>query len=90
VSETPKTHYDFYKVAKSREKQGLYDEALAAYGQAIELSSDYAHAWYYKGLLHRKLEQYDVAIDCAERALELEPSWERHISKLIEECKSCQ
>lgn len=88
ASDEESSHYDFYRLAKSHEKHGRFDEAMQAYEKAIELSSDYAHAWYYKGLLHKKLEEYDEAISCAERALALEPSWERHVSKMIEECQS--
>ena len=89
-AEIPQTHYDFYRLAKSRERDGHLDEAMAAYEKAIELSQSYSHAWYYKGILHKKLGQYDAAISCAEKALKLEPSWERHVVKLIEECKSCK
>ncbi len=89
-TEIPQTHYDFYRLAKSHEREGHLDEAMAAYEKAIELSQSYAHAWYYKGLLHQKLGQYDAAISCAEKALKLEPSWERHVGKLIDDCKTCK
>ncbi len=87
--EIPRTHYDFYRLARAHERNGQYEEALRAYEQAIELSSDYAHAWYYKGLLLKKMGRFEDAIHCAERALELEPSWEKHVSRLIEECRGC-
>ena len=88
VSGAPKTHFEFYRLAKAHEREGRLDEAMAAYERSIELSQSYAHSWYYKGILHQKMGQYDSAISCAEKALKLEPSWERHVTKLISECKS--
>ena len=81
--EMPKTYHDHYVFAKLHEKNGRYDKALEAYSKSLEINNDYSYAWYYKALLHKKLEQYKEAILCAERALELEPSWEQHILKIV-------
>jgi tetratricopeptide (TPR) repeat protein len=86
--ETQRSRYEIYRAAKSHEAQGRYEEALKAYAEAIDMSADYAHAWYYKSRLHYKLQQYEDALCCAEKALELEPSWERHVRTIIDECKS--
>jgi tetratricopeptide (TPR) repeat protein len=86
MTETPKSRYDLYRTAKSHEANGQYDEALKAYAKAIEASADYAHAWFYKSRLHYNLHQYNEAKNCAEKALELAPSWEKHIRTIIENC----
>lgn len=84
--ETSKSRYDLYRTAKTYEANGQYDEALEAYAQAIHLSADYAHAWFYKSRLHYKLQQYKKARSCAEKALQLAPSWEKHIRTIIDNC----
>lgn len=86
MNKSSQSRYDLYRQAKSHEAQGRYDEALAAYAKAIEISSDYTHAWFYKSRLHYRLHQYREAKSCAERALELAPSWEKHIRTIIEKC----
>lgn len=88
MSETSPSRYELYRMAKSHEASGRYDEALAAYAKAIEVSSDYAHAWFYKSRLHYKLHQYKEAKCCAEKALELAPSWAKHIKQILEDCES--
>ena len=89
MSEIPISRYDHYRAAKSFESNGQYDEALNEYAKAIEISSDYVHAWFYKSRLHHRLRQYKEAKSCAERALELAPAWEKHIRPIIHDC-NCQ
>jgi len=89
MPETTVSRYDLYRSAKSYEANGQYDEALEAYAKAIEISADYSHAWFYKSRLHYRLHQYKEAKCCAEKALELAPSWEKHIRAIIENC-DCQ
>ncbi len=89
MSEGRQSRYELYREAKSHEANGQYADALKAYGKAIELDADYAHAWYYKSKLHYKLRQYDEARHCAEKALEIAPSWEKHIRQIIDDC-NCQ
>ena len=71
MSEGRVSRYELYREAKSFEANGQYNDALRAYGKAIEISADYAHAWYYKSKLHYKLQQYDEAKYCAEKALKI-------------------
>lgn len=87
MPETSVSRYDLYRVAKVHEDQGRYDEALDAYAKAIEISADYSHAWFYKSRLHYRLHQYEEAKSCAEKVLELSPSWEKHIRTIIENCE---
>ncbi len=82
--EGPKSHYDLYRTARSHEAHGRYEEALKAYAEAIEKSSDYADAWFYKGRLHHRLNQHEEAICCAERVLALKPSWEKHVRPILD------
>ena len=86
MPETSESRYDLYRAAKSHEAHGQYYEALEAYAKAIEISADYTHAWFYKSRLHYRLHQYKEAKSCAEKALELAPSWEKHIRTIIERC----
>lgn len=86
--DTRQSHYDFYRAAKSHEAQGRYKEALDAYANAISLDKNFADAWFYKGRLHHKLSQYDEAICCAEKALDLKPSWEKHVRSILDDAKA--
>ncbi len=81
------TRFDFYRKAKGHEAKGEYKKALDAFGKAIDLADDYAHAWFYKGRLHYKLGQFKEAVDCGERALELEPSWESQIVRMLRDAR---
>ncbi|MFW9809932.1 MAG: tetratricopeptide repeat protein [Candidatus Thorarchaeota archaeon] len=81
------TRYEYYRAAKSHEANERYEEALEAYDKAIELSENYAHAWFYKSRLLYKMEKYGECIGCAEKARQLEPTWGDHIAKLIEDAK---
>lgn len=86
MSETPVSRYDLYRSAKRYEANGRYDEALESYALAIKARADYAHAWFYKSRLHYNLHQYKEARSCAKKALELAPSWEKHIRTIIKSC----
>lgn len=83
----PTTRYEYYRAAKSHEANERYEEALEAYDKAIELSENYAHAWFYKSRLLYKMEKYGECIGCAEKARQLEPTWSDHIAKLIADAK---
>ncbi len=49
------------------------DEALAAYGTAIELDPTLAIYWIRRGELHRRLDHHQMALADFNRALDLEP-----------------
>jgi tetratricopeptide (TPR) repeat protein len=83
-----KSHFDYYREAKALEKSGRYEAALEAYTKAIEISRDYGHAWYCKAQLHYRLEQYRDCVECAERALALQPNWSEHITNLMKDAQS--
>ncbi len=81
------TQFDYYRLAKAYEKTGRLRDALDSYAKAIEIAADYAHAWYYKAELHYRLNEYNACIECAQRALALQPSWSDQINRLITKCK---
>ncbi|MFW9848482.1 MAG: tetratricopeptide repeat protein [Candidatus Thorarchaeota archaeon] len=88
MSDEALTHFDWYRRAKSHEKNGRYEDALKAYNAALEINKDYAHAWYYKGKLHYQLGQYDKCVECAEKALKLAPDWSDHCNKMLADARS--
>jgi len=53
------------------------DEALEAFGRALELNSAYSKAWYNKGVLLLLLGRADEALDCFEEVLGILPGDER-------------
>ncbi|MFW9813737.1 MAG: tetratricopeptide repeat protein [Candidatus Thorarchaeota archaeon] len=85
---SPATRYEYYRAAKEHEEHNQFEEALAAYDKAIELSETYAHAWFNKSRLLYRMEKYGECIGCAEKARQLEPIWSDHITRMIEDAKS--
>ena len=56
-----------------------YEEALAAFEQAIRLDPNYVSAYYTKGEALRKLERYEEAITAYDQAICLD----RHLSEYL-------
>ena len=83
----PETRYGYYRKARMHEAEGQLDEALDAYDKAIEMSDSYSHAWFYKSRLLYRMEKYGECIGCAEKARQLEPTWNDHITKMVEDAK---
>lgn len=65
-------------------RSGRLQEALARYEQAIEQRADYAEAWSNKAdaLVALGKENREQAIECYEKALELNPNWAEVLVKL--------
>jgi tetratricopeptide (TPR) repeat protein len=78
-----RTQYDWFAIGRAHETKEEYEEAIAAYEQAIKLDPKLAKAWFYKAKLHHKLKQMEEAKDSARKALELEPDWKKHIRKFL-------
>ncbi len=55
------------------EAQGLWDEALAAFQRATQLSPQLDRAWYGQGLVLIRLQRYDEAVTALRRNTELQP-----------------
>ena len=53
--------------------QGNYDEAIAAYDNALQLNPQLAEAWYGKGVVLNKQGKYDDAITAYDNAIGLNP-----------------
>jgi len=51
-----------------------YDEALAAYGQAIRLDPNDAFAYHYKGVALDELKRYEEALAALDQAIRLDPN----------------
>jgi tetratricopeptide (TPR) repeat protein len=83
----PTTRYEHYRAAKSHEANDQFEDALEAYDRAIEMSENYAHAWFNKSRLLYKMEKYGECIGCAEKARQLEPIWSDHITEMIKDAK---
>ncbi|MGY5875171.1 MAG: tetratricopeptide repeat protein [Candidatus Thorarchaeota archaeon] len=75
------TAFDWFAEAKSFEKSQEYDKALMAYDEALKLNPEMAKGWFYKAAMHYKLGQKDKAAECAKKAVELKPSWEKHVKR---------
>ncbi len=73
------TEYDWFGEGRIRETSGDIEGAIEAFGEAIKLNPSFAKAWYYKALLHFKLNQKEDATTCAKKALGIKPSWEKHL-----------
>lgn len=78
------TEYDWFGEARIRETAGNIEGAIEAFAKSIKLNPDFAKAWYYKALLHFQLGQKEEAITCAKKAMDLKPSWEKHLRKNLD------
>ncbi len=52
-----------------------YEEAIAAYDQALKLKPDYHHAWNNRGIALGNLGRYEEAIAAYDQALKLKPDY---------------
>jgi superkiller protein 3 len=59
-----------------------FDESLASLDKAIEFNSENAEAWNDKGVILRRLERNEEALDCFQRAIKLDPSNELYQENL--------
>ncbi len=65
------------RLGVSHFKAGRYEDALAAYGQAIALKADHPEAWNNKGAALSRLDRDAEALSAYERALKLKPDFPR-------------
>lgn len=54
--------------------EGRFDEALSFIEQALLVNTNSAEIWNLKGAALRSLGRYDEAIECFNKALELDPT----------------
>ena len=63
----------FYNRGEKLKKLERYEEAIAAYGQAIKIQPKYYEAWYAKGYSLYRLQRYEEAIASYEKVIQLQP-----------------
>ncbi|MFS8117077.1 MAG: tetratricopeptide repeat-containing sulfotransferase family protein [Microcoleus sp.] len=71
---------DYHKLGNSLQESGQFDEAAAAYKQAVELNPDFSWSYHSLGDVLVKLEQWEEAVVAYNKAVELNPdfSWSYH------------
>ncbi len=63
---------------------GDRETAISCYEEAINLNTRLKEAWVNKGQYLASLERYPEAVECAKKALEIDPSWQVAKSFLVE------
>ncbi|MBE0537551.1 MAG: tetratricopeptide repeat protein [Phycisphaerae bacterium] len=71
------------------EAQGRFDEAVAAYGQAVSLKGDFAEAWLNRAIALTSAGDTQSAERACAQALELRPDWARahDVMGYVHQCK---
>jgi tetratricopeptide (TPR) repeat protein len=54
--------------------QGMYDEAMQAYNNALEIYPEFTGAWFKKGMLYSHIGNQNEAINAFNKAIELDPN----------------
>jgi tetratricopeptide (TPR) repeat protein len=72
---TAATATDAAGKAPADEARSLYSIALGKFERAVRLDAKMYQAWNYVGYTHRKLGDYDEALEAYERALALQPGY---------------
>ncbi|MBD3560542.1 tetratricopeptide repeat protein, partial [Planktothrix sp. FACHB-1355] len=74
---TKKPHEKWYEQGNGRIRGRKYEEAIAAFDQAIRVKSDFPEAWYMRGYALLQLQRYEDAIAAYDKAVEIKPEyWE--------------
>ena len=63
----------WYNRGEKFRKSQRYEEAIAAYNQAIKIKPDYSEAWYAKAALLYQLQRYEEALVAYEKIIQLQP-----------------
>lgn len=71
---------DYHDLGNSLQESGQFDEAVAAYKQAIELNPNFSWSYHSLGDVLLKLEKWEEAVAAYKKAVELNPdfSWSYH------------
>ena len=64
----------YFYIGNEKHLMKLYQEAIVAYDKAIQLQSDFAHAYVNRGLTKEKLGQYESAIMDYSSAIKIDPA----------------
>ncbi|MCL1467182.1 tetratricopeptide repeat protein [Argonema galeatum] len=74
---TRKPHEVWYERGNGNIKGRKYEEAIAAFDQAIRVKSDFHEAWYMRGYALLQLQRYEDAIAAYDKAIEIKSDyWE--------------
>ncbi|MCU0481088.1 MAG: tetratricopeptide repeat protein [Anaerolineae bacterium] len=64
---------DYFEMALNQEEQGLMDEAIVSYTEAIRLYPQFADAFYQRGMLFLLRGDYALAVNDFDQALAINP-----------------
>jgi tetratricopeptide (TPR) repeat protein len=71
----PDQHWDVAQEGAELVSEGEYERAVSVLSQLIAEQPDNEYGYYYLGCAHYELEQFDKALKCYVRALELVPTY---------------
>ncbi|HBB30302.1 MAG TPA: hypothetical protein DC064_00225, partial [Cyanobacteria bacterium UBA9273] len=64
-----------YHQGNQLQKAQHYEDAIAAYDQALKLNPNYCEAWYERGLTLEKLNQFEEAIASYQQTVQIKPDF---------------
>jgi tetratricopeptide (TPR) repeat protein len=73
--ETREEHWDAAQEGAELVSEGEYASAVSVLGELLRAQPDNEYAYYYLGCAHYELEQFDKALKCYVKALELVPTY---------------
>jgi tetratricopeptide (TPR) repeat protein len=73
--ETREEHWDAAQEGAELVSEGEYASAVRVLGELLRAQPDNEYAYYYLGCAHYELEQFDKALKCYVKALELVPTY---------------
>jgi len=76
VSNQFKDPAELIKHAIGRKETGAYDEAIDILDQALKVNSQYAAAYYQKGLLYEEWDKRKEALKAYKKAIQINPTYE--------------
>jgi len=65
----------YFAQGEDYSKKKDWDQAIAAYQQAVRIDPKFAEAWNNLGYCYRKAKQYDKALDAYKQAISLKPDF---------------
>ncbi|MFW9805426.1 MAG: tetratricopeptide repeat protein [Candidatus Thorarchaeota archaeon] len=73
---------------RNLEKKGKYKEALSSYEKAVTLDETLSKAWFYKFKIHLQFGHEEEAQACAQKAIDLDPKWNKFVAKIQKEVET--
>jgi tetratricopeptide (TPR) repeat protein len=72
---SPEQHWDVAQEGAELVSEGEYERAVVVLSELVGAQPDNEYGYYYLGCAHYELEQFDKALKCYVRALELVPTY---------------